>query len=87
MSNKYDEIKYVAQFFDLIDENPEKSNQVTQYYPKEKLDFEGPYVLLCYENGLNIIVNSYDYDEVLHDIRHPVTVLNATDNFYLFKGE
>ena len=40
MSNKYDELKYIAQFFPLIDANPEKSNQITQYYPKETLEFK-----------------------------------------------
>lgn len=84
MSNKYDELKYIAQFFPLIDTNPEKSNQITQYYPKEPLEFKGPYVLLKYENGLNIVVNSFDYDELMN-IKHPVDVLNAIDNFYLFK--
>ena len=87
MSNKYTEIKFVSKFFDLIDENPNMVNTVTTYVPKEKLNFEGPYVLIKYENGLNIIVNSYDYDELLHNIRHPITVLNTTDNFYLFKED
>ena len=85
MSNKYDEIKFVAQFFDLIDKNPKITNTITMYKPNVAMTFKGPYVLLTYENGLNIIVNSYDYDEVIHHIKTPKDVLNATDNFYLFK--
>lgn len=87
MSTTYEEVKYIAQFFPMIDANPEKSNQITQYYPKEKLNFKGPYVLLKYENGLNIVVNAYDYDEILHNIRHPIDVLNTVNDFYLFKGD
>ena len=84
MSNKYDEIKFVSQFFDLIDKNPKIANTVTSYKPSTFMTFKGPYVLLTYENGLNIIVNSYDYDEVIHSIKYPKDVLNAVDNFYLF---
>lgn len=84
MSNKYEEIKFVSQFFDLIDKNPKIANTVTMYKPNITMTFKGPYVLLTYENGLNIIVNSYDYDEVIHSIKYPKDVLNAVDNFYLF---
>lgn len=85
MSKKYDEIKFVSNFFELIDANPLVSNTVTTYSPTQELNFEGPYVLIKYDNGLNIIVNSYDYDELIHNIKHPIDVLNTTDNFYLFK--
>lgn len=85
MPNKYDEIKFVAQFFELIDSNPIIANTITMYKPNITMTFKGPYVLLTYENGLNIIVNSYDYDEIIHHIKTPIDVLNATDNFYLFK--
>ena len=86
MSNNYAEIKFVSQFFNLIDEDPIIANTITTYNPKDKLNFTGPYVLLTYENGLNIVVNSYEYDEIIHNIKHPIDVLNTTDNFYLFKA-